>query len=65
MLSAGAKTRYVCMLVLGKVLRQFDVFSVELVINTIEHLNLIIFCLGAYFFLLIRCQRKIAQCAAK
>ena len=45
-LAAGANIQYLCTLVRGKALCQLDIFSVEVVSMTTEHLNLIILGLG-------------------
>ena len=49
-LTDGANVPYVCMLVRGKAVYQLEIFSVEVVSTTTEHLNLINLGLGTYFF---------------
>ena len=58
------KTQYLCTLVRGEALRQFDMFSNVLGMNTSENSKFIIMGLGTYFLLLMRCQNKSAQYAA-
>ena len=57
-LAADVKVEYLCMLVHGESLRQFDAFSSELGSTTPENVMYVIFGLSTYFFLLIRCQKK-------
>ena len=58
MLTASANIQYLCMLVCGEALRQLDMLSFEVVGTTSENLKLVILGLGAYFFPLMRCQKK-------
>ena len=61
MLTSGVKIQYLCTLVCGEALHQFDTFYYEVGSDTPENLTSIILGLGAYFFLLMRYQSKISQ----
>ena len=56
--------QYLCTLVHGEALHQFDMLSDEVGSYIPEHLTSIILGLGTYFFLLNRCPRVIMQYAA-
>ena len=58
--TAGANIQYLCTIVHSEVIYQLDTLSVEVGITTTEQLNLIFLILGAYFFLVMRCQSKSA-----
>ena len=61
----GENIKYLCILLCGEALRQFDTLSAEVGSATQENLMSIILCLGKYFPLLMRYQSKSAQCAAE
>ena len=63
--AAAADIQYLCTLLSGESLRQFDILSAEVGINTSENLKSIIQGLGTYCFLSVRCQNKSVQCAAE
>ena len=64
-LDSGVNIQYLCILVRGEALHQLYMLSVEVGSTTTANLNLIILGLGTYFFLLMRCQRKIVRYAAE
>ena len=57
MFVAGVNIQYLCTLLRGEVLRQFDMLSAEVGVTTPEILTSVILGLGTYCFLLIRCQK--------
>ena len=65
MLKAGVNIKYLYELVHGEALRQFDALTADVEGSTPVILEYIILGLGTYFYLLMRCPRKSAQCAVK
>ena len=64
MLQDAAKIPYLCKLVHGEALHQFDMLCVDFKISTPLTLESF-FCIGYILLLLLRCQSKSAQCAAE
>ena len=50
MLADNVKLQYICMLLCGEALRQFDAFCSQVGSTDISHLNLVIFGLGMHYF---------------
>ena len=65
MIKYGVKIQYLCTLVRGEALCQFNVLSAEVEGAAPLTLALIILGLGKYFFLLVRFPIKSAHCAVE
>ena len=57
MFVAGVNIQYLCTLLPGEALRQFDMLSAEVGVTNPEILTSVILGLGTYCFLLILCQK--------